>query len=403
MVRHDMIKILHELDEKEYNNILNTIKTSKFSLYQPTYSHPTRFCIVNKNQFKDMKTNLRLYPWNPNLYTHNKEECLFCELTYFENKIDNTEFVYGMTDLPNVTLPGICVSMWRYSSLIQDVSLEFTKDVEKCIGRGFGDRSLAPCLGVNAYFGNHFNKRVIDRPETKPGSRVEDHYGRQRDKHQELIPILQKFIYNQASRVRDVTKTMNENYMEFIGYSTCNRIIWTQGLNQPFTKNCKQGHHQQKTISFSNKLHIDTCDLIKKETAKNWFDCLEKLKNNTCTTEHHKTAAEHVIKKFREIETNFGIGLPTTCGYAHVIAEESDIVKINSSFIQMNFAMPITNKVVHHMYAWTFPHATALTIAHTSDCKILVQSGTTSKRSVNVAAWGNSGGSKHAERRNINH
>ena len=69
----------------------------------------------------------------------------------------------------------------------------------------------------------------------------------------------------------------------------------------------------------------------------------------------------------------------------------------------MNFAMPITSKIMHHMSAWTFPHATALTIAHTSDCKILVKSGTTSKQFVNVVAWGNSGGSKHADRRNINH
>ena len=39
----------------------------------------------------------------------------------------------------------------------------------------------------------------------------------------------------------------------------------------------------------------------------------------------------------------------------------------------MNFAMPLTNKVIHHMYAWAFPHATALSIALTSDSRILVQ------------------------------
>ena len=68
----------------------------------------------------------------------------------------------------------------------------------------------------------------------------------------------------------------------------------------------------------------------------------------------------------------------------------------------MNFSMPITNKVMHHMYAWGFPHATALTIALTSESKILVHSGTNREHSLNVAAWGNSGGSKHAERRNVN-
>ena len=53
------------------------------------------------------------------------------------------------------------------------------------------------------------------------------------------------------------------------------------------------------------------------------------------------------------------------------------------------------------MYAWTFPHATALTIAITSESKILVKSGENSAHFVNIAAWGNSGGSKHAERRNM--
>ena len=121
-----------------------------------------------------------------------------------------------------------------------------------------------------------------------------------------------------------------------------------------------------------------------------------------CKTESQKDAANHVIGKFKEIDSMFGIGLPTTCGYSHVLAEKNDIVEINSSFIQMNFAMPITNKVMHHMYAWTFPHATALTIAVTSESKVLVHSGKIPEHFVNVAAWGNSGGSKHAERRNIN-
>ena len=98
----------------------------------------------------------------------------------------------------------------------------------------------------------------------------------------------------------------------------------------------------------------------------------------------------------------FGIGLPTTCGYTHVVAEKNDIDEINSSFIQMNFAVPITNKVMHHMYAWAFPHATALTIAVTSESKVLVHSGTTPEHSLNVGAWGNCGGSKHAERRTTN-
>ena len=65
----------------------------------------------------------------------------------------------------------------------------------------------------------------------------------------------------------------------------------------------------------------------------------------------------------------------------------------------MNFAMEITHKTVHHMYAWTFPHATALTTASTNDGYVFVHNQSDSTNLANVAAWGNSGGSKHAEKR----
>ena len=175
------------------------------------------------------------------------------------------------------------------------------------------------------------------------------------------------------------------------------------GKNQKNTKQSTPGHQHQRSISFANKLHIDKCDIVKSETAEKWFDWLETLKENKCKTTNEKEAANYVIAKFRETQSMFGIRLPTTCGYAHVTEEKNDFVEIKSSFIQMNFAMPLTNKVIHHMYAWAFPHATALSIALTSDSRILVQNGITPERTINIVAWGNSGGSKHAERRNINH
>ena len=61
--------------------------------------------------------------------------------------------------------------------------------------------------------------------------------------------------------------------------------------------------------------------MIKKETSEVWFEWVQKLKSEKCKKEQDKYAAQHVIDKFREIEMNFGIGLPTTCGYSHVVAE----------------------------------------------------------------------------------
>ena len=393
--------ILHNLERKEYNKQLDRIKKFKFSLYQSTMNQPIRFCLVSENKLNDMIVHPKLYSWEALTTTNPKFKKHCCELKLVESVNDNTKFLYGITNLPNVMLPGVCVSMWRHSTDIPDISRDFTDAVEKSFGRGFGDRSCAPCLGVNAYFGHHYNKRVIDRPETIPGTRILDHYGRQTDKNQEAIPVCQKYIKRQAHHVLQITRTMNSNYMLFIGYNTCDRIIWTQGINQNGKRSNPNQHKNQQCISFANKLHIDKCDLVKKEPSDVWFNWVKKLKIEKCKGEHDGYAAQHVIDKFKEIETTFGIGLPTTCGYSHVVVEESDIVDINSSFIEMNFAMPITNKSIHHMYAWTFPHATALTIATTSDSKILVKSGTKSEHYVNVAAWGNSGGSKHAERRNM--
>ena len=80
--------------------------------------------------------------------------------------------------------------------------------------------------------------------------------------------------------MRDVTKTMNNNYMEFIGYKTCDRIIWTQGMNHCIQKINHRGHKQQRSISFTNKLHIDKCDIVKKETTESWFEKLNRMKED---------------------------------------------------------------------------------------------------------------------------
>ena len=67
----------------------------------------------------------------------------------------------------------------------------------------------------------------------------------------------------------------------------------------------------------------------------------------------------------------------------------------------MNFSMPITHKIIHHMYAWTFPHATALTTVTTSDSIIWVYNDSKQENYVNIAAWGNCGGNKHADQKSM--
>ena len=402
LIHQSNVNRLNGLKHHQYNQVLDVVKEFKFSLYQPTNHLPTRFCIMCESEFNTMKEHLKLYCWDQHKSNTTNKDKHCCDLKIVDNIPGHSPFLYGVTNKPNIVLPGVCVSMWRKSNNIQDVSTKVTDAVEECFGRGFGDRSCAPCLGINAYFGNHYNKRVIDRPETEPGTRFLDHYSRQTNKHQELLSICQKFIINQAYNVLQATRTMNHNYMLFVGYDTCNRIIWTQGIDTKGKTQNQPNHRNQPCISFSNKIHVDKCDVVKSEQSEQWFRLLEAKKNEKCKNDTQIEAANHVIKKFKEIESLFGIGLPTTCGYTHVISDENDIVEVNSTFVLMNFSMPITHKQIHHMYAWTFPHATALTTVITSDSRVLVYNGSKQRNYVNIAAWGNCGGNKHAVKRNIN-
>ena len=94
-----------------------------------------------------------------------------------------------------------------------------------------------------------------------------------------MIPICQKFINAQAYHVLEMTRTMNVNYKLFFDYNTCNRIIWTQGINHVRKKGNTITHHNQQCISFANKLHIDKCDVVKSETSEEWFNWLQQLKD----------------------------------------------------------------------------------------------------------------------------
>ena len=138
------ISRLHNLDITQYNNFLDAIKVFKFCLYQPTMNQPTRFCIVSETEFNVMIINPRIYLPESNTKNMPGDKKPYCELKLISGGNGNTKFLYGITNLSNVMLPGVCVSMWRHSTNIQDISQQFTDAVEKSFGRGFGGRSCAP-------------------------------------------------------------------------------------------------------------------------------------------------------------------------------------------------------------------------------------------------------------------
>ena len=88
-----------------------------------------------------------------------------------------------------------------------------------------------PCIGVNCYFGNHHSKWLKNRPETIDGKQNNDYYARKNSKCKENILLIDKFIEYKTKLTKQKITTMNDHYMRFVGYNTCNRLIWKNGMN----------------------------------------------------------------------------------------------------------------------------------------------------------------------------
>ena len=189
--------------------------------------------------------------------------------------------------------------------------------------------------------------------------------------------------------------------MRFVGYDTCNCLIWTNGMDGLRKKGIPKSHNQQRCFGFINKPHIDKCDLVIKNDSELWFKEIEEteVKKKSLT---HK---QYVISKLRLIDNMFGIGLPTTCGYCEIYGPETIVKNIYGSYVQIFFAIKIKSNIIHHSLSWCFPHSTAVPLAITVNDGILIYNEDVNKnRSLSDAylcAWGSSGGSKHASARNM--
>ena len=71
---------------------------------------------------------------------------------------------------------------------------------------------------------------------------------------------------------------MNDHYMSFIGYNTCNRLIWTNGIDGSRKQTLPMSHNTQRCLGFINKVHIDKCDNVKKQDAEKWFTIIKEKK-----------------------------------------------------------------------------------------------------------------------------
>jgi hypothetical protein len=176
--------------------------------------------------------------------------------------------------------------------------------------------------------------------------------------------------------------------MKFVGYDTCDRTIWTQGIScwnttaltaHGMIKN-KQKKSKGSPIGFFNRPHYDKGDIVPESIYAEWFDAIKK---------HTKA---HGYKKLRHVEEVVGIGLPTT--YAYNLVGPSDIT---AYFALADFCGLIREGLCHHFYGWAIPHCTCVPVVR-SDTGLITTNDKTETPSF-VLAWGRSGGAANAANR----
>ena len=96
------------------------------------------------------------------------------------------------------------------------------------IGKVFGSRERAYCMGVNAQFG----PRQINRPCTTPNygpvkSKFEVYYYRHTYCYPEKVAHIKKELEKLGQEVIYSSKCFNSNYMEVVGYETREILIFT--------------------------------------------------------------------------------------------------------------------------------------------------------------------------------
>ena len=99
--------------------------------------------------------------------------------------------------------------------------------------------------------------------------------------------------------------------MRFIGYNTCNRLIWTNGIDGSRKQTLPMSHNTQRCLGFINKVHIDKCDIVKEQDTEKWFTIIK----SNIVNKNQLQNKNYVISKLKLVAKLFGIFLLTACGY----------------------------------------------------------------------------------------
>ena len=396
VVRKREVLKLPQASASDFNKRLEEIQQRKVSLLtlpEPKPSAPLRIVSVDDAEFSLL---------------HEKRTSL--SLEFYE--LNGTKYLYGTTTLSAVDLMGTMVACWDVyeEEKKQHVPFDFLRQMYATVGDGYADRSCAERVGTNVYFGARYSSRPRPSPNSGSGPNIyESRYYRESYKLAQVQSIIEACVEGLGRNIVTMAKTMNTNIFNFLGPEVCSKNIWTQGY--PSTTVGKRRKKGLAVLAFANDPHVDKGDLLSDEIQGEWMvevsDMLSKSDMLSVPEELSKSEESEyrpfvhkVCTKLVELKNTFGLGLPTTCGYAYCYENEEDVgrdsVQQYFAYDGLGIAVPIVDGSVHHFYGWAFVHRTSLCLRIFEDR--VYYCNTKEQNDFILAAWGRSGGSSEAKR-----
>ena len=178
--------------------------------------------------------------------------------------------------------------MWLKHQFETKMSLIDVKKLNNSLGTGYGQRECTKHKGLHAYFGPRYCHRPLMNSNYDEGEiKYRMEYYCQTYSNPELLLISHPKANNAAREALDITRSINSNYMEFVGYKTCSKVIWTSGTmkrHQTIKNDKNEIKHQTTKYSycpfgFTNTPHKDRKDTFNEKTMKEDINCLRILKS----------------------------------------------------------------------------------------------------------------------------
>ena len=352
---------------------------------------PSRFK-YNAKYFSDSTFDLihidSAYPNRIVLCTQDEYDLLKNTSNCTETEWKDNSFLHELTSLPNHELKGVTVSMWTKHNFESKITLDDVKNLNNALGSGYGQRYCTKNIGLQAFFGPRYSHRPLMNPNYGEGpTKFSMDYYRQTFSNPEILLQTRPKIIHAAKEALNVTRFINSNYMEFVGYNTCKKVIWTSGYveRKKTTINSRNEIKETKKkknycpFGFANTPHKDMKDKVHEKTVSLDMQNLNKLKQGSVTD------------YINRIQARYGIGIPTTCGYQY--CGDTTDMHIEAMFAVLIFAQDIVHNSVHHFLAWTFPHFTP--VVRVDSDLIYVFNNNTDIDFI-LAAWGTSGGNEES-------